>query len=363
MPRPSRTPQTLLVLAAFVALAFAANAPPAPEAWVATPSAPWLDTNDREAVLTAFRAEFTTVDPTLGWDGDQGVCDPGANTASYRNATLRRVNFYRAMAGVPGDVVDDPTYSMKAQRAAMMMSAEGELTHEPGTEFACFSDIGREAAANSNLYLGRTGPSAVDGYVEDPGARNVDVGHRTTILHPPTKRMGVGDVGSSASGSAANALWVFDDQVFDEDSPSLRPEVRERERFIAWPPRGHVPRLLVHPRWSFTLAGADFANAEVSVFRVANGLAPTPVPVSIVYRSSMVGHVPLPTIVWEPDLDSANVERSAGAAEKSDASYLVIVEGVGAAGGPRSFAYEVRVLGSEPSGELTIGEFVARLGS
>ena len=199
---------------------------------------PWLDTADRSAVLSAYRHEFSAVVPTFEWHGDHEHCESGSTTVDFRRATLRRVNFYRAMAGVVAEVGEETAYSAKAQRAAMMMSAEGVLTHDPGSSFACFTTVGQEAAANSNLYLGRNGPSAVDGYIRDPGDRNVDVGHRTTILHPPTRSMGVGDVAASALGSSANALWVFDDRVFDEESASLRPEMRERERFVAWPPRG-----------------------------------------------------------------------------------------------------------------------------
>lgn len=368
MPRPSRTLQALIVLTAFGVLAFAAaTPPPAPAGWVATPAAPWLDTSDRDVVLDSFRAEFAAVDPEMGWHGDQGSCDPGSNSADYREATLRRVNFYRAMAGVPGDVVDDPAYSKKAQRAAVMMSAQGELTHNPDRAFACFTDIGQEAAANSNLYLGRTGPSAVDGYIEDPGAKNIDVGHRATILHPPTGRMGVGDVGSSAAGAAANALWVFDDRVFDEEAPSRRRRVREADRFVAWPPRGYVPAVLVHPRWSFTLAGADFTGADVSVYRLGSGAsaADTLVPVTVVHRSGAIGHVPLPTIVWEPDLggvDGDNDQHGV-ASSGADETFLVLIENVAVDGATRSFGYEVRALGNEPGDELTLEEFVARLGS
>ncbi len=357
MPRPGRTPQLAIVLTAFVALAFSATEPTPPNAWVATVDTRWLDTTDRTAVLDAFRAEFTTVDPEPRWAGDHATCDPGANTPTYRAATIRRVNFYRAMAGVPGDVVVDDDYSRKAQRAAMMMSAQGELTHDPHRGFACFTDVGHEAAANSNLYLGRTGPAAVDGYVEDPGDRNIDVGHRATILHPPTGRMGVGDIGSSPAAPTANALWVFDDRVFDEDSPR-RPELREPARFVAWPPRGYVPAVLVHPRWSFTLAGADLRAADVSLYRSGPDSSFEEVPVAVVHRSGEIGHVPLPTIVWEPDLDRVRPDPAG-----TDAAYLVVIENVDVDGVDRSFAYDVRVIGAEPSEELTVGEFVARLGS
>jgi hypothetical protein len=184
--------------------------------------------------------------------------------------------------------------------------------------------------------------------------------------------MGVGDVGQSPSGSAANALWVFDDRVFDEELPELRPDVRETDRFVAWPPRGYVPPVLLHPRWSFTLAGADFASARVSVVRLDGKRPPVAIPNTIVHRSGAIGHVPLPTIVWELDLhatapsigdDSASADAGRARDGAVDTCYLVLIEDVDIDGETRSFGYEVRVLGSAPSSELTVEEFVARLGS
>lgn len=339
-------------------------APQAVEPYVSP--VPWFDTTDREAVVAGFTAEFGSQWPELTWDGDHGRCDAGTSTAPFRDATLRRVNYYRAMAGVVAAVEEEPAFTAKAQMAAMMMSAEGELTHDPSESFACYDTVGHEAAANSNLYLGRNGPSAIDGYIEDPGARNVDVGHRATILHPPTRSMGVGDVGPSSASSSANALWVFDDRVFDEESPAERPDMREERRFVAWPPRGYVPAPIVYPRWSFTIAGHDFSRASVELYRVVAGAAPQPVPVQVVNRSGAPGHVPLPTIVWEPAPGTIEVDAA------RDQLFLVVVDGVvvtGASrpadGGPAvttSFAYPVTILGAEAGPELTTGAFLSRLG-
>lgn len=328
---------------------------------------PWFDTGDRADVLAAYRSEFAPGGPELEWRGGDRRCDAGSSTVDYRQASIRRVNYYRAMAGVLAGVEEDPSYSTKAQRAALMMSAEGSLTHNPGSSFACFTVVGQEAAANSNLYLGRTGPRAVDGYIEDPGEKNIDVGHRTTILHPPTRRMGVGDVGISSFGSSANALWVFDDRVFDEESPSLRPAMREPDRFVAWPPRGYVPAELVHPRWSLTAAGRDFTAAEVAMYRPSEPVGEREIPLRVVNRSGGRGHVPLPTIVWEPDL---GLELD-GPPER-DVHLIVVVSGVTASvtggGNPAvaeraSFGYSVRIIGRDPGPELTVAQFLARLGS
>ncbi len=351
---------------------------------------PWFDTHDRSDVIAAYTAEFSEDTPDMDWDGDHSSCEAGTSSPEYRQAAIRRVNYYRAMAGVLAGVGEEQAFSEKAQMAAVMMSVEGVLTHSPSDSFACFTATGQEAAANSNLYLGRTGPRAVDGYIEDPGDRNVDVGHRNTILHPPTRLMGVGDVDASLYGSSANALWVFDDRVFDEESPSLRPPMREADRFVAWPPRGYVPAPLVHPRWSFTAAGVDLSNAEVTMFRPWAPAGEREIPLEVINRSGAPGHVPLPTIVWEPRLEP---EMAAPATDQLVLVVITEVTPTGSALPPdetgetiavaheplpvplpvadeavetrawSSYAYAVRIIGDEPGTELTVSQFLARLGT
>jgi uncharacterized protein YkwD len=320
---------------------------------------PWIDTSNRDAVSVAFASEYGYDTPSMDWTGNYEGCEPGDASRRLASATVRRVNFYRAMAGVPARVTLSAEYSQKAQHAALSMSATGRLSHTPDDTFNCLSDTAAEAAANSNLYLGRTGPAAIDGYIEDPGERNRDVGHRNTILHPPTTEIGVGHVEGSASAYPANALWVFDDRVF-ADSPPMR----EDEGFVAWPPRGFVPPDLVYPRWSFGLADADFENATVSM--ISDGKQ---VPIEIVARLSLQGYVPSPIIVWEPVADPGPVDLrfSPGGADDEtassdqpepsgpidldaeyDTSYDIVVSGVVVDGAEVSFEYTVVVMGDKP---------------
>ncbi len=251
---------------------------------------PWLDTGDRRVVEWAYAAEYADSAEPIAWTGDHDRCSPGSSADGLRQQTISRINFYRSMAGVEADVVLSHEQSMEAQHAALMMSAEGRLTHTPGEDFACFDETGQRAAANSNLYLGRTGPSAIDGYVEDPGDRNRDVGHRLTVLHPPTDTMGVGHVAGSNGHYPSNALWVFDEHVFDDTAPT-----REPSGFVAWPPRGFLPERLVYPRWSFALHEADMSDAEVTM--MVNGVA---IDLEVIERISKVGEVPSSVLVWEP---------------------------------------------------------------
>ncbi len=318
---------------------------------------PWIDTSNRDAVAVAFAGEYAGDAPEMDWTGNYETCRPGQASERLALATLRRVNFYRAMAGVPAGVELNADFSAKAQHAALAMSATGRLSHTPDQTFDCLTVVGQEAAANSNLYLGRTGPSAIDGYIEDPGDRNRDVGHRNTILHPPTSEIGVGHVAGSDTAYPANALWVFDAGVFDDTPP-----LREADGFVAWPPRGFVPPELVYPRWSFGLAGADFDNAEVTMTSGGRTIA-----LDVVARLSLEGYVPSPIIVWEPVADpgsddslvgnGAIDERAARAGEVGDdffrldpaydTEFDIVVSGVVVDGAEVGFSYTVTVMGDE----------------
>ena len=305
---------TLVFLLASLALVGAAAQP------AGTIVEPWIDTSNRAAVAVAWAVERDRSTPEMDWSGSYDRCEAGGASRDLALATVGRVNFYRAMAGVPASVRLNDDYSEKAQHAALTMSATGRLSHAPDETFVCLDGTGREAAANSNLYLGRTGPSAIDGYIEDPGERNRDVGHRNTILHPPTTEMGVGHVAGREGSYPANALWVFDGNVF-EANPSLR----EPDGFVAWPPRGYVPSDLVHPRWSFGLAGANFDQAAVSM--TVEGRA---VELDVVTRHSLTGYVPSPILVWEPRLDDADplVGGPWPAGRGDDIEVEVVVDGV-----------------------------------
>ena len=61
------------------------------------------------------------------------------------------------------------------------MSAEGSLSHFPDPGWACYTADGAAAASKSNLSLGESGPTAVDGLMDDFGASNLAVGHRRWI--------------------------------------------------------------------------------------------------------------------------------------------------------------------------------------
>src|SRR5207249_3761253 len=204
-----------------------------------------------------------------------------------------RINYYRAMAGVPAGIVFNSTFNTKDQAAALIMSANNSLSHTPPMSWTCYSADGYEAAGQSNIAIGNAGPDAISAYIEDFGGNNAVVGHRRWILYPQTQLMGTGDVPETGSNYDGNAVWVQDGHYFD-----TRPATRDD--FVSWPPPGFVPYPVVFARWSFSYPDADFSSATASV--TSNG-----VPLSVA-REAVTNGFGENTLVWVPaGLDPNNL--------------------------------------------------------
>ncbi len=256
------------------------------------------------------------------WNGNLSTCTAGTTSQAYMDATILRVNYFRAMAGLPGDVILSNAWNLKAQDAALMMSAQGALSHSPGTNWSCYTVGGAEAAGKSNLALGADAAAAIDLYMDDPGSGgNAAVGHRRWILYPPTKIMGTGNI-PATGGWAANDLWVI-------GGAGARPS---QPTWVAWPPAGYLPWQILprsSGRWSFSYPGATFTGASVFVQR-----AGTNVPVTLETQAQGYGDN---TIVWVPQGISAS-------APIGDVSYTVTVSNVVVGGKSQAFTYSVTII-------------------
>lgn len=262
----------------------------------------------------------------MGWTGNHGTCTAGTTTQAYKNAMLLELNYFRAMAGIPAEVIFFNEYTTKAQQAALMMSVNGQLNHYPPSSWTCYTADGYDAAGNSNLRMGYPSLSHnIAGYMKDKGSGNYAAGHRRWILYPQTQIMGTGDVPSAPGYQyAANALWVF-------DSNYGGPRPATREEYVAWPPPGYVPYQVVYPRWSFAYAAANFGSAAVTMTR--NG---SPIAVTLETYATGYGEN---TLVWRP---LAMADDAAWPAEHL-VIYTVTVSNVVISGSPRSFTYTVQV--------------------
>ena len=216
-----------------------------------------FDTWNREAVVASVGAEMSREEPDPEFTGDVADCRAGTTSQRYRDSVMQRLNWYRAMAGT-NPLTENREALEAAQEAALMMSANGQLSHSPGSNWTCYSQTGADAAGRSNLGLGGHGIEGIDHYIQERGAGNLRVGHRRWILLPTLAEVATGNA-PEGPNRAANALTVV-----GMTQTSTR-DVREQREFVAWPPAGYVPREAVWGRWSFTLPGADFSAAAVEM--------------------------------------------------------------------------------------------------
>ncbi|MEA3209629.1 MAG: hypothetical protein QOE70_2686 [Chthoniobacter sp.] len=300
-----------------------------------------VNTANREEVRVFYRTVYPASENVpIGWNGDVAAGNAGTTSAAFREAVQRRVNWFRALAGVPASIALSDVYNGKDQKAALMMSANNALSHNPPPSWTHYSADGAEAAANSNLYLGRFGPSSITGYIEDSGSNNTSAGHRRWILYPQTTTMGTGDLPVTANYASANALWVIDSHY-----GGARPAVRDD--FVAWPPKGFVPHSLVFPRWSFSYPGAKFTNATVAMQR---GGASVPL---LVMQTQVTG-VGENSLVWVPDNLDANTDQPPGVPPATDTPVQVMVNGVMVNNQPRNFTYTVTIFDAQKPGPDTV---------
>ena len=203
---------------------------------------PGLDVWDRADVVAAYGAEFGRVEPEWGFTGNVNECAAGTTGQAFRGSIVQRVNWYREMAGLH-PIIENPSLSATAQDKALIMLAEGRLSHSPDPGWACYRTI--DEPGGENLGLGVAGIAGVDEYIRDTGDHNLAVGHRTQILSPFVTQIGTGNVRGAGSHQLANAMHLRYDWERD-------PSVREERGFVAWPPAGYVPAGVVWGRWSFT---------------------------------------------------------------------------------------------------------------
>ncbi|MBW6467052.1 MAG: CAP domain-containing protein [Brevefilum sp.] len=285
---------------------------------------PETNPQNRSDSLNWYQTDYLIQNPPLiNWSGSHTRCDPGTTSQAFQDAVLTRINYFRAMAGVPADVTFSEESNRKAQAAAFLMSVNGALSHNPPTTWTCYSTLAHEGASSSNLFLGVYGWDAITGYMKDPGAGNDAVGHRRWILYPQTQTMGSGDIPPVSGYNASNALLVFDEHLWEP-----RPETRDG--FVAWPPPGYVPYPVVFTRWSFSYPDADFSRSTVSMREEGKLLTISVAPVVVGFGEN--------TLVWQiKGMDSGqNWPRP-----NQDTRYSISINNVIVNGQTLDFSYEV----------------------
>ena len=345
-----------------------------------------IDTSSRDEVVSAWHRYYLASsgfsDKWAGVESSDG-CSLSPPPYEYVKDIQRRVNYFRAMTGLPANIdfsekpvfslSDDPfipasgTTRSESARAAVMAHVNQPfdlgipnsftLTHEPPTTWPCFSPSAWNGARYSNLSGFSWGCDAIDDYMDEPGYggdafANREVGHRRWILFSAAKEMAVGDIPPILASDGqlirpgVNALYVIG---------GFTPEERPVD-FVAWPNPGFTPAPILTGLWSLSYPGANFNTASVTM-QDGDGNA---IPLTIISRNigfPLASETNLPggtgdegsgatggpvkgtygdsTLVWTPS--GLPVEYS------SDKTFLVSVTGI-TGQAPSSYTYEVTVI-------------------
>jgi uncharacterized protein YkwD len=241
-----------------------------------------INTRSAAAVNAAYWSQYASQqDVPIGWAGGSlSTCLAGVSSAASNQATLTALNYVRSLAGL-APVTLNASLNASAQAAALMMSANGTLSHSPSSGWKCYTPAGAAAAGRSNLalaYPSLTSGQIVDLYMDDPGSTNTAVGHRRWVLNPFTTQVGTG------STTTANALTVI----------GPRSSARPNPRWVGWPTAGYFPNAIEpNGRWSLSSgrSNVSFAHAKVRVYHDGRRVP--------VHQYRVENGYAQPTLVWQ----------------------------------------------------------------
>lgn len=294
-----------------------------------------------EAYRNNFLATEISSPDQLGWTGKSGSCKPGKISIEAREKLLKRINYFRSLAGVHNTIVLDSLWNQYAQAAAMIMHSNNTLTHDPGPGMKCYSKDGKAGAATSNLssIVDASIKLLIADEIQDGGTNNKDCGHRRWLLYSKAVKMGVG---ATPGAYAVRVMQPYEDD--QKDTMSFHGTVPE---YFGYPFQGYVPYQLIYPKWSFAVPGeVDFATAKVELIA-----GDKPLSCTIISRGKVdYGD---PTLIWtvrglKEDFeynyyDMAEKKKAFEQLGLLDKKVTVKISGVKIGGKVKSYSYSFNV--------------------
>jgi uncharacterized protein YkwD len=269
---------------------------------------------DRASVINDYNNIYLpALNTPSGWVGNVSQCNAGSISSAQSTAVLNAINYFRALCAL-NPVTFNTTLSADSQQAALMMSANRSLSHNPPPDWPCYTASGANGAADSNLHLGFPGVEGLRHNMDDGGPSNYFVGHRRNFLAPGQSQMGYGMVDDKSAVvppyQPAGAWYVLDSTL---SSTPTTPAI------IPWPASGFFP-WEIEPlgRWSLSIPQA--LNYNVSAASVTVTL--NSVTQAITLQQVEPGYGFLDTLVW--DFTTAPPQPAPGV----DNTYNVLISGL-----------------------------------
>ncbi len=265
--------------------------------------------------------------PSFTWNGNTGSCNAGTLSQDVIDKALLRLKYFRKAAGLSNDgIVMNPDFNAKCQQAALMFKANNNLSHFPPNTWSCWTQDGADAAGNGNIAFGSSDVENINQWIADEGDNNAKVGHRRWMLDSRASDFGFGCTNSTGT------LWVINSGSGSNDLPANTPE------FVAWPPKGFVPRDVVYPRWSLSVPAptfpfqVNFTQATVVVKNAAGAELSVAIEYANPIENSYVGDN---TICFKPE----GIDLTSDADQK----YSVKVSNVLVGGVSKTYEYDVTI--------------------
>ena len=271
--------------------------------------------------------------------GTSAPHSPGRVSDAALQAAVDRLNALRRIAGVPA-VELDAALCENAQYGAVLLAAS-EFSHSPSQPADMedsFYQAAKSATGSSNISAGSTLTGAVDSFMDDSDASNVDaLGHRRWQLNPEMGKIGFGYV----TVSSGYGRYVTE-KVFDRSGAGCDYD------FIGWPSSGNFPNNLSafdrNTAWSVTLNPEKYrtplnqGDVTVTLARESDGKTwtfqgsgYTASSSGAFFRTDRSNYGVSNCIIFRPD----GVEMYEGV-------YTVTIDGLkSASGSPVDFSYQV----------------------
>lgn len=208
---------------------------------------------------------------------DVANCVAGTLSEATKQNILKRLNLIRALHGLAA-VRYDYQHDDEVMQAALIMSANKKLSHEPPNNWKCYSPVGYSGAGVSNLYI-QAGTKLENNQISvlqnDLTAWLIDLdvlssGHRRWLLSPFLTQVAYGSVAGKIDGQSvrSSALRV---------SYSEPTQGSAAQELIAYP-MGEYPKQYFNKQGAFLSVAllvdkanllvntrVDFAQARISI--------------------------------------------------------------------------------------------------
>ena len=194
--------------------------------------------------------------------------------------SIRLINFFRELAGVPSTVTNDVTLNEGCYIASKYSSRAATLSHTPNEYFKNHCNFNenweliKKRLANSNLAQGEnTVLAMIAGLMDDEGANNEGVvGHRRWFLYPYLKTVGIGFYPLSKHKMDGYSIQYPPSGTISVNNDVYNSNEYTDVNFISWPSAGPFPFERIPTSWSvyykeFQKEGVTVDNIIVKLTR------------------------------------------------------------------------------------------------